>query len=164
MVYSHQNLKFIFMKLFYTGWLLIFLVIASCNNDKKETQSPSKEHGQLFHLLDAEQTGIDFINQVDDGENFNVLTYRNFYNGGGVAIGDINNDSLPDIYFTSNQHKNKLYLNKGNFHFEDITGKAGVGGTMSWSTGVTMADINGDGYLDIYVCNSAADLACWPPR
>jgi len=142
------------MKLFYTGWLLIFLVIASCNNDKKETQSPSKEHGQLFHLLDAEQTGIDFINQVDDGENFNVLTYRNFYNGGGVAIGDINNDSLPDIYFTSNQHKNKLYLNKGNFHFEDITGKAGVGGTMSWSTGVTMADINGDGYLDIYVCNS----------
>ena len=142
------------MKLFYTGWLLIFLVIASCNNDKKETQSPSNEHGQLFHLLDAEQTGIDFINQVDDGENFNVLTYRNFYNGGGVAIGDINNDSLPDIYFTSNQHKNKLYLNKGNFHFEDITGKAGVGGTMSWSTGVTMADINGDGYLDIYVCNS----------
>ncbi len=142
------------MKLNYTGWLLIIVIIAACNNDKKQPESSPDEHSQLFHLLEPEQTGIDFINQVDDGQNFNVLTYRNFYNGGGVAIGDINNDSLPDIYFTSNQHKNKLYLNKGNFHFEDITEKAGVGGTMSWSTGVSMADVNGDGYLDIYVCNS----------
>jgi hypothetical protein len=109
---------------------------------------------QIFHLLKPEETGIDFINEVVDEENFNILTYRNFYNGGGVAIGDINNDSLPDLFFTSNQKQNRLYLNKGNFHFGDITKKAGVGGTMKWSTGVTMADINGDGWLDIYVCNS----------
>jgi hypothetical protein len=109
---------------------------------------------QIFQLLDPEKTGIDFVNEVVDGEKFNILTYRNFYNGGGVAIGDINNDSLPDLYFTANQKKNKLYLNKGNFVFEDITEKAGVGGNMAWSTGVTMADVNADGLLDIYVCNS----------
>ena len=82
-------------------------------------------------LARARETEIDFVNEVVDGESFNILTYRNFYNGGGVAIGDINNDSLPDIYFTSNQKKNKLYLNKGNFLFEDITEKAGVEGTMA---------------------------------
>ncbi len=108
----------------------------------------------MFHLLKPQETGIDFINEVTDGDKFNVLTYRNFYNGGGVAIGDINNDSLPDIFFTSNQKENQLFLNKGNFRFEDITAKAGIAGKMAWSTGVTMADVNGDGWLDIYVCNS----------
>ncbi len=132
-------------------WLLCFISMASCSDKKKEDAVTSL---QLFHLLDAEQTKVDFVNEVSDGESFNILTYRNFYNGGGVAIGDINNDSLPDIYFTANQKKNKLYLNKGNFVFEDITDKAGVGGTMQWSTGVTMADVNNDGLLDIYVCNS----------
>ena len=71
------------------------------------------------------------MNSVSDGDKFNILTYRNFYNGGGVAIGDINNDSLPDLFFTANQQKNRLYLNKGNLKFEDITVKAGVGGSMS---------------------------------
>ena len=119
------------------------------------TKDSADDHStQLFQLLEPEKTGIDFVNEVVDGENFNILTYRNFYNGGGVAIGDINNDSLPDLYFTSNQKENRLYLNKGNFQFEDITEKAGVGGNMVWSTGVTMADVNADGWLDIYVCNS----------
>jgi len=127
------------------------MLILSCNNKESQTANGS---AQLFQLLKPEETGIDFTNKVVDEENFNILTYRNFYNGGGVAIGDINNDSLPDLFFTANQNKNRLYLNKGNFHFEDITEKAGVGGTMTWSTGVTMADVNGDGLLDIYVCNS----------
>jgi enediyne biosynthesis protein E4 len=139
------------MRLNNAWWLLCVVFINSCTDKKPENgEAPA----QLFHLLDAKETKVDFVNEVTDGENFNILTYRNFYNGGGVAIGDINNDSLPDIYFTANQKKNKLYLNKGNFVFEDITDKAGVGGTMQWSTGVTMADVNGDGYLDIYVCNS----------
>lgn len=108
----------------------------------------------LFSLLPSAQTGITFNNKVIDTKDFNVFKYRNFYNGGGVAIGDINNDGLPDIFFTSNQQKNKLYLNNGNWKFEDITEKAGVGGIHKWHTGVTMVDINGDGWLDIYVCNS----------
>jgi enediyne biosynthesis protein E4 len=139
------------MKSSYSWRLFTFLLIMSCSNEQTE---PANITTQLFQLLEPEKTGIDFVNEVEDGENFNILTYRNFYNGGGVAIGDINNDSLPDLYFTANQKKNRLYLNKGNFQFEDITEKAGVGGNMAWSTGVTMADVNGDGLLDIYVCNS----------
>ena len=131
----------------------MFLLMSACNN-RSGDQVASNFSKPLFHLLDSNETGINFENDVVDSPNFNILTYRNFYNGGGVAIGDINNDSLPDIYFTSNEKKNRLYLNKGNFHFEDITDKAGVGGNMVWSTGVTMADVNGDGFLDIYVCNS----------
>jgi hypothetical protein len=105
----------------------------------------------LFSLLPAEQTGIHFENKVADTDSLNILDYLYYYNGGGVAIGDINNDGLPDIYFTSNQGSNKLYLNKGNFKFEDITDKAGVQGKGNWKTGVTIADVNGDGLLDIYV-------------
>lgn len=129
--------------------------LAGCKQKTSpEISSGSSEIQGIFTLLGADKTGVDFVNQVEDGENFNILTYRNFYNGGGVAIGDVNNDGLPDLYFTANQLKNKLYLNKGDFVFEDITEKAGVGGAGAWSTGVTMADVNADGYLDIYVCNS----------
>ena len=109
---------------------------------------------KVFDLLDASDTGIDFYNNLTYNNDFNVYKYRNFYNGGGVSIGDVNNDNLPDIYFTANQQSNKLYLNQGNFKFIDITEKAGVQGTKPWSTGVTMVDINADGLLDIYVCNS----------
>ena len=142
------------MKIAYLWWIAIACFIISCRNNESEAITPGSDSKKLFQLLKPEETGIDFINKVEDGEAFNILTYRNFYNGGGVGVGDINNDSLPDLYFTSNQGKNKLYLNKGNLRFEDITEGAGVGGTMDWSTGVTMADINGDGFLDIYVCNS----------
>lgn len=84
----------------------------------------------------------------------NIFKYRNFYNGGGVGIGDINNDGLPDVFFTANMGNNALFLNKGNFQFEDISSKAGFGTKEQWSTGVTMVDINHDGWLDIYVCNA----------
>lgn len=127
-----------------TAFLMIFI---GCRSKEKDIQS-------LFTKMPSEKTGIQFINKLDYNKDFNIYKYRNFYNGGGVAIGDINNDGLPDIYMSSNMHHNKLYLNKGNFQFEDITDKAGVAGTKSWATGVTMADINGDGLLDIYVCNS----------
>src|SRR4030095_8073990 len=106
----------------------------------------------LFEGLSSSKTHIDFANNLEKKKLFNILYYLYYYNGGGVAIADINNDGLPDIYFTSNQGSNKLYLNKGNFRFEDITDKAGVRGQGNWKTGVTIADINADGLLDIYVC------------
>ena len=121
---------------------------------QEKNASQKRPTHTFFQLLDSSQTGVNFVNAVTDGNEFNVLTYRNFYNGGGVAIGDINNDNLPDLYFTSNLATNKLYLNKGNFTFEEITQQAGVGGTKAWSTGVAMADVNGDGWMDIYVSNS----------
>jgi hypothetical protein len=95
---------------------------------------------------------VDFANHLDEDADFNIIEYLYFYNGGGVAIGDINNDGLPDLYFSANQSPNKLYLNKGNFQFEDITGSAGVAGAGNWKTGVSMADVNGDGLLDIFLC------------
>jgi hypothetical protein len=117
--------------------------ILSCKNDEKKT---------LFQKI--ETTGIDFSNNVQNTTDFNIFTYRNFYNGGGVGIGDINNDGLPDVFFTANMSSNKLYLNKGNFQFEDISGKAGVNKFTDWSTGVIFVDINHDGWLDIYVCDA----------
>jgi len=108
----------------------------------------------LFQQLPSSYTNIDFSNDLRYDERFNIYTYRNFYNGGGVAIGDINLDGLPDIFFTANMLPNRLYLNKGNMQFEDITRQAGIRKKGKWSTGVSMADINGDGWLDIYVCNS----------
>jgi hypothetical protein len=110
---------------------------------------------QLFTQLDKDQTGINFQNTLFDGEALNVLNYIYFYNGGGVAIGDINNDGLPDILFTGNMVRNRLFLNKGNFTFEDITEKSGIANQQGWCTGATMVDINGDGKMDIYICRSA---------
>lgn len=114
--------------------------------------SPPKN--ALFTKLSPADCGIDFRNDVKEDSVFNEATYMNIYNGGGVAIGDINNDGLPDVFMSSNQGKNKLFLNKGNFYFEDITDMAGIVKDQKWSTGVTMADVNGDGLLDIYVCGS----------
>lgn len=106
---------------------------------------------KLFSLLESGTTGVTFSNDLTDSPDFNILEYLYYYNGAGVAVGDINGDDLPDLYFVGNQVANKLYLNKGGFQFEDISEQAGVAGTGSWSTGVTMADVNGDGLLDIYV-------------
>jgi len=109
----------------------------------------------LFRLLSDTDTGVDFANKIEENEEFNIEKCIYWYNGGGVAIGDINNDGKPDIYFTANQQSNKLYKNQGEFNFEDITESAGVAGDIGashWSTGVTMVDINSDGWLDIYVC------------
>jgi enediyne biosynthesis protein E4 len=119
----------------------LFLFLLSC-----------KRSVTLFESLPPSATNIEFANNLDMSKSFRVLYFFYYYNGGGVATGDINNDGLPDIYFTANSKGgNKLYLNKGNFKFEDITEKAGVVGSSDWCTGVTMADVNGDGYLDIYV-------------
>jgi enediyne biosynthesis protein E4 len=116
----------------------------------------SETNKQPLFIDVTHDSGVDFTNNLAFTSELNPYTYRNFYNGSGVAIGDINNDGLLDIYFTGNQVGSKLYLNTGNFNFTDITDKAGVGTEGSWSTGVTMADINADGFLDIYVCKSGA--------
>lgn len=124
--------------------LAVILIFTSCKEEGNET---------LMNELESSKTNIKFVNEVNDKEDFNILDYLYFYNGGGVAVGDINNDGLPDLYFAGNQSKNRLYINKGNLEFEEMTQEAGVGGSPSeWSTGVTVADVNGDGYLDIYVC------------
>ncbi|WP_149274631.1 VCBS repeat-containing protein [Pareuzebyella sediminis] len=128
--------------------ILVFLLLVSCAKHSTDSATP------LFSLKDSSVTGITFENTLVYTENFNPYLYRNFYNGGGVAIGDINNDGLEDIYFTGNMVDNKLYLNQGNWTFKDITKQAGVGCPNVWSTGATFVDINGDGLLDIYVCKS----------
>src|SRR6476620_11705581 len=114
--------------------------------------SSCEKKSRLFTSLSASKTNIHFANNLEKRDLFSILYYLYYYNGGGVATGDINNDGLPDIYFTANSKgHNKLYLNKGNFQFEDITDKAGVAGNSDWCSGVTMADVNGDGNLDTYV-------------
>ncbi len=129
---------------------IICIFLLGCRQQEEKRMAVK----ETFQLLSEKETGINFSNTLSYDNLFNVYTYRNYYNGGGVSIGDINNDGLPDIYFTANQDKNRLYLNKGNFTFEDITDKSGTAGNKPWSTGVAMVDINGDGNLDIYVCNS----------
>lgn len=114
----------------------------------------SRPSGPLFKLMQPEHTQIDFQNTLGYDYDFNVYRYRNFYNGGGVALGDIDGDGRLDVFFTGNQTPNRLYLNNGDFEFTDISHKAGITGSRAWSTGVSMIDINGDGWLDIYVCNS----------
>ena len=104
----------------------------------------------VFRLLTPEQTGVTFANTVTTDDSLNVQTDTYVYNGAGVAVGDIDNDGLPDLFFAGNMVSSRLYLNKGQMHFDDITKSAGVG-TSRWATGVTMVDINNDGYLDIYV-------------
>jgi enediyne biosynthesis protein E4 len=127
--------------------LVVTVGLAACGKAKK-AKSP------LFRKIDSSYSGIDFSNNVSYSEEYNIYTYRSFYNGGGVGAGDFNNDGLTDIYFCANMVGNRLFLNQGNFIFKDITKQAGVSCGSSWSTGVSIVDINADGYLDIYVCKS----------
>ena len=131
--------------------IALFLIITASFFSCKTRVTEKKD--TLFERITPEKSGVNFANTLHDTEQWNIIEYLYYYNGGGVAVGDVNNDGLPDIYFTSNQGANKLYINKGNFQFEDVTLKAGVADTIGWKTGVTMVDINGDGWLDIYVCH-----------
>src|SRR5436190_4825931 len=121
------------------------LLAAACRETKPATPP-------LFELLDSARTGIAFVNAVPETPQFNIVNYLYYYNGGGVAVGDVNGDGLMDLYFSSNLGSNRLYLNRGDYRFEDVTDRAGVSGPPGWKTGVTMADVNGDGHVDIYVC------------
>ncbi len=127
--------------------IISFCFAISCKTD---------ENHKLFTLLSPSQTGIKFKNILKETKEFNVLEYGYLYNGGGVSIGDLNNDGLADIYFTGNMVGSRLYINKGDFEFEEIAEKAGVFASGLWNTGTTFADVNADGFLDIYVCRSAA--------
>src|SRR6476469_2763947 len=132
-------------RIFNTALLSAIFLFSGC---KKDTS-------HLFTLLDENTTGVNFKNTLFEDGPLNVANYIYFYNGGGVAVGDINNDGLPDIFFTGNMVKNRLYLNKGNFEFEDITEKSTIADKQGWCTGATISDVNDDRWLDIYVCRSA---------
>jgi hypothetical protein len=125
--------------------IISILILAACKDDRSK----------LFTRLEEGRTGINFRNLLQESEEMNLLVYSYFYNGAGVAIGDINDDGLQDIFFSGNMVKNRLFLNKGNFKFEDITEKSGVAEKQGWCTGTTMVDVNTDGRVDIYVCRSA---------
>src|SRR6476620_3561059 len=131
------------------------LIFAGCERGGSEAP--------IFKLLSPDETGVTFANTVTTDDSENVQTDVYVYNGAGVAVGDIDNDGLPDIFFSGNMVSSRLYLNKGNMRFEDITQAAGVG-TNRWATGATMVDINNDGYLDIYVSVSGPEWSTGKDR
>src|SRR3984885_6241114 len=131
---------------------LFFILFVFCFSCRKKTELRPAD--ALFQLMPSTQTGITFNNKVKDDGKYNDITFRNFYNGGGVAIGDVNNDGKPDIFFTSNQDECKLYIYEGNWKFKDVAAGSGLNKYHRWHTGVTVVDINGDGWLDIYISNS----------
>jgi hypothetical protein len=141
----------------------LLLIFSACGKTENKlpadiiTSTPAisaSDANTLFKILPSAQTGIDFSNTLESNDSLNILEFNYFYNGGGVAIGDINNDGLADIYLSGNMVSGKLFLNKGNLQFEDITQKAGVA-TRNWATGVSMADVNGGrfaGYICLFFC------------
>jgi len=124
------------------GCFILTLLFIACKSDSEK---------DLFTQVSSTHSKITFENTLTDSKSLNALDYMYFYDGGGVSVGDINNDGLPDLYFTANKAPNKLYLNRGNFEFEDITDRAGVAGQSTWNTGTVMSDVNCDCLFDIYV-------------
>ena len=147
----------------YASILLLVLLVSCSSEDNASNNSnntstvpvPINTSGQHFKLVSPQSSGINFSNDITEDYNYNILNFEYLYNGGGVAIGDINNDGLPDLYFSATFSSNKLYLNKGNLKFEDITDQAGVAAKTGFKTGVSMVDINNDGWLDIYACRTS---------
>ncbi|HYC85753.1 MAG TPA: VCBS repeat-containing protein [Chryseosolibacter sp.] len=137
------------MKFQFFPWCISFLALAAC-----ALPGCTSKEDKLFSILSPQKTGITFANEIDESHSFNILSYEYMYNGGGVAAGDFNNDGLQDLFFTGNQVASALYINQGDFKFTDIAAEAGVTGKPGWKTGVTTADVNADGLLDIYVCYS----------
>ncbi len=136
---------------------ILLLLLFGCQRNKPARANGQKATAPLFKLLDTIETGVTFANFVNDTGIYNFFSMTNMYNGGGVAVGDVNKDGLQDILFTSNQNKSRLYLNLGNFHFKDITDSAGIDTRGGWTTGAVMADVNADGYTDIYVCRGGIE-------
>ncbi len=135
-------------------------VVAACsgaNGATTRVADAPKPDGHLFTQMPSAYTGVTFVNHVSDTQKQNVFTYRNHYNGGGVALGDLTGKGLPDIVFTGNESGPRLYLNEGRFRFRDVTDESGLATNGAWTTGVTLADVNGDGKLDIYVCHAGND-------
>ena len=137
-------------------FLFTLLILASCQNDTiDEDHSNPSNSTTLFVEKNSATTGLTFSNDLNPDTTINILEYLYYYNGGGVAIGDINNDGLEDVLLTANESADKLFLNKGTLKFEDITSKSGIKTMVNWSTGAIMDDVNGDGLLDIYICKVA---------
>ncbi len=146
------------MKKIITYIILSFLFV-NCNQNKsyntiKVVKNKPSTDSTLFTLVSNEKTTFTFQNNVEETPDLNFLNFGNIYNGGGVATADFNNDGLVDVFFVANQNSNKLYLNEGDFKFKDITKTSGLEDAEGWSTGVSVVDINNDGWLDIYVCKS----------
>ncbi len=137
--------------------LLATAFLLGCSREDPATIQAPPADGRRFTELPGDYTGVRFENRVEDTRNLNIFTYRNYYNGGGVALGDLTGDGLPEVMLTSNLDDNRLYVNEGGFRFRDVTKEAGVAGAGSWATGVTFVDLNDDGLLDIYVCYAGDD-------
>src|SRR6188508_2384328 len=131
------------IKRIYFPCIIVSLIFFQCTPSQKQ-----------FTELSPDEVGLNFRNDIVETQHTNIMTYEYTYNGAGIAAGDINSDGLTDLYFSGNSVGNKLFINKGKWHFEDITTPSQTGGRKDWKTGVTMADVNGDGWLDIYVCKS----------
>ena len=140
--------------------IIVAAIFFACSNKEAEEVDTATlsgtdvENEDMFELIPTGESGLDFANTITEDARINHFNFMHLYMGAGVAVGDVNNDGLQDIYFTGTLVTNKLYLNRGNMVFEDITEKAGVDGGIGFTTGVTMVDINQDGWLDIYVCQS----------